>query len=384
MRLADFILRNMEGILADWEAFAAAQLPAASNMQSLALRDHAQQMLEAAAHDIQSPQTRDEQVQKSLGRATQTVGVAKTAAQTHAHLRARSGFDIVQLAGEFRALRTSVLRRWADACEPAATDLQDMIRFNEAIDQAIVESVSAFTVHTDQARNFFLGMLGHDMRSPLSTVQLSAGYIAKRTAEDDISTAASRIVRSSKRMEALLNDLLDFNRIRFGLGLNINPSEFDLSDEVADEMQQLRAAHPGLSIALAVDGDVRGVWDAHRIDQVLGNLVSNAVRYGDPDAPVRVVLTGRPAEVILAVKNRGPMIEKSYLAQIFDPLQRGPEHQAGSGREGNLGLGLYISREIVVAHGGTIDAQSDETETVFTVRLPRTTAGTITKNDDRV
>jgi len=92
-------------------------------------------------------------------------------------------------------------------------------------------------------------------------------------------------------------------------------------------------------------------------------------------APVRVVLTGRPAEVILAVKNHGPMIEKSYLAQIFDPLKRGPEHQAGSGREGNLGLGLYISREIVVAHGGTIDAQSDETETVFTVRLPRTTAG---------
>jgi len=365
----------MEGILADWEAFAAAQLPAAADMRSLALRDHAQQMLEAAAQDIKSPQTRDEQVQKSIGRAPQTVDIALTAAQTHAYLRAQSGFEIVQLAGEFRALRTSVLRRWADTCEPAATDLQDMIRFNEAIDQAIVESVSAFTVHTDQARNFFLGMLGHDMRSPLSTVRLSAGYIAKRTAEDDISTAASRIVRSSKRMEALLNDLLDFNRIRFGLGLDINPSEFDLADEVADEMQQLRAAHPGLSIALAVDGDVRGVWDAHRIDQVLGNLVSNAVRYGDPDAPVRVVLTGRPAEVILAVKNHGPMIEKSYLAQIFDPLKRGPEHQAGSGREGNLGLGLYISREIVVAHGGTIDAQSDETETVFTVRLPRTTAG---------
>lgn len=375
MRLADFILRDMEGILADWEAFAAAQVPAAANMQSFALRDHAQQILEAVAHDIRTPQTRDEQVQKSLGHAPQTTGAAQTAAQVHAHLRARSGFEIIQMAGEYRALRTSVLRRWADAWAPATTDLQDVIRFNEAIDQAIVESVSAFTVNTDQARNFFLGMLAHDMRGPLSTIQLSAGYIAKRDAGEDVSTAASRILRSSKHMGALLNDLLDFNRIKFGLGLDIAPEELDLAYDVADELQQLRVAHPGRNITLEVDGDVRGVWDANRLDQVLGNLVSNAVKYGDPDAPVRVVLTGLPSEITLAVKNRGPMIKPSYLAQIFDPLKRGPEHQAGSGREGNLGLGLYISREIAVAHGGTITAQSDETETVFTVCLPRIAAG---------
>jgi signal transduction histidine kinase len=375
LRLADFILRDMEGILADWEAFAAAQVPAAANMESLALRDHAQQILEAVVQDIKTPQTRDQQLQKSLGRAPQTAGAAQTAAQTHAHLRARSGFEIVQMAGEYRALRTSVLRRWADACAPADTDLQDMIRFNEAIDQAIVESVAAFTLLADQARNFFLGMLGHDMRGPLSTVQLSAGYIAKRNAGEDVSKAASRIVRSGKRMQALLDDLVDFNRVRFGLGINVFPSEIDLADEVADELQQLRVAHPGTSIALEVHGDVRGVWDANRLDQVLGNLVSNAVRYGDPGAPVRVVLTGRDSEVTLAVKNRGPMIEPSYLAQIFDPLKRGPAHRAGSGREGNLGLGLYISREIAIAHGGTIDAQSNETETVFTVHLPRIAAG---------
>ena len=176
-------------------------------------------------------------------------------------------------------------------------------------------------------------------------------------------------------MQALLDDLVDFNRVRFGLGINIFPSEIDLADEVADELQQLRVAHPGRSIALEVEGDVRGAWDANRLDQVLGNLVSNAVRYGDPGAPVQVVLTGGHSEVTLAVKNRGPMIEPLYLARIFDPLNRGPAPQTGLGREGNLGLGLYISREIAIAHGGTIDAQSDETETVFTVRLPRIAVG---------
>lgn len=371
MRLADFILRDMEGILPDWEAFASAQLPAAATMNSLALRDHAQQILEAVAQDIKTPQTRDEQMQKSLGRTPQTVGAAHTAAQTHAHLRARSGFEIVQMAAEYRALRTSVLRRWADAFEPAATDLQDMIRFNEAMDQAIAESIATFTEQTDQARNLFLGMLGHDMRGPLSTIQLSAGYLAKLNAGDNVSAPVNRILRSSRRMQALLDDLLDFNRIRFGLGIHITPTEVDLADEFAVELQQLRAAHPGRTIELEVSGDVRGSFDTNRLDQVFGNLVSNALRYGDPDAPVRAVLTGLPSEVTLAVKNRGPMIESSYLAQIFDPLKRGPAHQAGSGREGNLGLGLYIAREIATAHGGTMDARSGDTETVFTMRLPR-------------
>ena len=123
MRLADFIRRDMEAILAQWEAFAAAQLPAAASMKSLALRDHAQQILEAVADDIERHQTREAQAQKSKGRAPLLMDATETAAQTHALLRARIGFNINQMAAEYRALRASVLRLWADACEPAGTDL---------------------------------------------------------------------------------------------------------------------------------------------------------------------------------------------------------------------------------------------------------------------
>jgi hypothetical protein len=102
----------METILVEWEAFAATLFPAAANMTSLVLRDHAKQILEAAATDLSTHQTKQAQTDKSLGRVSKLLDAPETAAQTHAVLRARSGFDINQLASEYRALRTSVLCLW--------------------------------------------------------------------------------------------------------------------------------------------------------------------------------------------------------------------------------------------------------------------------------
>ena len=168
MRLADFILRDMERILAQWEAFAATRLPAAASMASLELRDHAQQILEAVAADLSAPQSQEEQAAKSMGLAPAPFPARETAAQTHAVMRARSGYDIKQLVSEYRALRASVLSLWIDECLPATPHLQDVIRFNEAIDQAVAESIGHFSAHVDQARNLLLGMLSHDMRSPVA------------------------------------------------------------------------------------------------------------------------------------------------------------------------------------------------------------------------
>lgn len=145
---------------AERELFAAAQLPAAAHMQSLELRDHAQHILEAVARDIGKTQSRAEQSRKSKGRTPRLVDSPETAAETHALLRARSGFNINQMTAEYRALRASVLVRWADACKPADTDLHDMVRFNEGIDQAIAESVAFFTAQMEQGRNSIFGDVG--------------------------------------------------------------------------------------------------------------------------------------------------------------------------------------------------------------------------------
>jgi hypothetical protein len=371
MRLADFILREMETLLAEWEAFAATLLPAARNMTPLALRDHARQILEAVAKDLSTPQTKEAQVEKSLGRAPKVFGAPETAAQTHAVLRARSDFDINQLAAEYRALRASVLRLWMDACQSEDLHLEDMIRFNEAIDQALAESIGFFSAQVDRARNLLLGMLGHDMRSPLQAIQMTASYLAALNAGEKISEAASRLIHSGARMKAFLDDLVDFNRTRLGLGINIAPIHVDLAPLFADELEQLRAAHPDRQLELEIVGDTRGLWDGLRLQQVLGNLVLNAIKYGAPDAPVKVAVTGEEAAIRLEVKNAGPAIERSTLDQVFDPLKRGLVRENRYEANGSLGLGLYIAREIAKAHGGEITARSDNSATVFAVRLPR-------------
>ena len=130
MRLADFILRAMESILMEWEAFAATLFPASADPGRLVLRDHAQQILEAVARDLSTSQTRRAQAEKSKGRSRKLTGAPETAAETHAVLRAKSGFDINKLAAEYRALRASVLRQWMDASQLDELGLEDIVRFN--------------------------------------------------------------------------------------------------------------------------------------------------------------------------------------------------------------------------------------------------------------
>jgi signal transduction histidine kinase len=369
MRLADFILHDMESILARWEAFARTLLPAAARLDSLALRDHAQPLLEAVATDLSTLQTRETQLQKSMGWASRLADAPQTAAQTHAILRAQGGFNINQLVAEYRALRASVLELWMDDCQPEAPHPDDIISFNGAMDQALAESVGSFSAQVEQARNLFLGMLGHDMRSPLQTILATASHLAMMNADKGVSAAADRLVRTGARMQALLDDLCDFNRTQLGLGIGIVPADVDLVAVFGDETDQLRAAHPDRRVVLEAPVSLPGVWDGPRLQQVLGNLVLNAIRYGAPDAPVHVVLTGDETDVQFEVRNAGPTVEPASLQRMFDPLQRGPD--ARDRQDGGLGLGLYIAREIAEAHGGGIDVRSEGSETVFTVRLPR-------------
>jgi signal transduction histidine kinase len=371
MRLAEFILRDMEAILVEWEAFAVTLFPAAATPTQLTLRDHAQQILDAVAKDLSTPQTRQAQADKFLGRASKVMGAPETAAETHAVLRAKSGFDINQMVAEYRALRATVLRLWIDACQVDDPRLEDVVRFNEAIDQAIAESIAFFSAQVNQARNLLLGMLGHDMRSPLNTIQVTASYLAALNAGGKVSEAAFRLIRSGASMKALLDDLVDFSRTKLGLGINISLADADLAALFADEMEQLRGAHPGRQLELVVAGDTRGRWDGLRLQQLLRNLVSNAIKYGAPDAPVRVVLTGEKDDVLFEVRNSGATIEGSVLDQIFYPLKRGHAQENSHDTDGGLGLGLYIVREVALAHGGEVTVRFERGETVFAVRLPR-------------
>jgi Histidine kinase-, DNA gyrase B-, and HSP90-like ATPase len=180
-------------------------------------------------------------------------------------------------------------------------------------------------------------MLGHDMRSPLQTIQMTAVYLAALNAGDKVSGAATRLIHSGARMQALLDDMLDFNRTKLGLGINISPTTVDLANLFADELNLVRAAHPDHQIDLEGKGGSQGVWDGRRLQQLLGNLVLNAIKYGAPNAPVVVIVTGAVENVRFEVKNNGIAIEQQTMDRLFDPLRRGPNQENKYDADGNLG-----------------------------------------------
>jgi signal transduction histidine kinase len=249
MRLAQFITTQMEAVLAEWEVFAAAQLPAAEGLNSLALRDHAKQILGDIAADIMAPQTGEEQKEKSHGQAFRAVNALKTAARIHAVLRAKSGFNINQMVAEYRALRATVLRLWAKATQPSAQGLLDCIRFNEAMDQTLAESVAAFSSEVDQARQLLAAMVSHDMRSPLQTMLMVSALLPKLDAGEKVAQAAQRLSSSGRQLQGLLDDLQDFNQAQLGLTMSTALSLIDLNTVVEDQVQQQRSATPDRPIA---------------------------------------------------------------------------------------------------------------------------------------
>lgn len=371
MRLAEFIRSNLEPILVEWEAFATTLLPNAAGLSSLALRDHAPEILAAVAADLDTTQTREAGAAKARGLAPTAADAPETAAQTHAVLRAHDGFDINQLVAEYRALRASVLRLWMDQGPLEDTAVGDIVRFNEAVDQAVAESVGHFHAQVERARDLLLGMLGHDMRSPLSTIVTTAGYLAELDAGPEVAQAAARLARSGSAMQSLLDDLVDFNRARLGVGLRMAVTDVDLAEAVGDEVDLLRGAHPRRRIELTAGGDCHARCDAHRIQQLVRNLVTNAIKYGLSSAPVRVAVLGdESAEVRIEISNSGPPIGPGTAAQLFEPLKRGITADERHDRA-SLGLGLFIVREIARAHGGRVAVRSDLGDTTFAIHLPR-------------
>jgi len=376
MRLADFILATREPILAEWEAFARTCAPASGSMDIAALRDHADAMLAVIAADLATPQGRLAQSEKSKGRAPAEDPTVPTAAEEHGAGRAESGFTVEQMVAEYRALRASVIRLWTKAQGVlAADDVEDLTRFNEAIDQSLAESVSRFSQDLEQAKETFLAVLGHDLRTPLGAIYSSAAFMLETgELEEPHRTLTTRIAGSAKRSVTMVGDLLDFTRSRLGGGIPIVRAETSLGRVVRNVIDEISAAHPGRHIHGDTRGAQRGHWDAARLSQALTNLIGNAVQHGADGTTVTVEIRGHGEEVAVAVHNRGSVIPPERLDGIFNPIKarEAPRKATAQGPTGSLGLGLYIAERIVSAHGGRIEAESSEAGgTTFTVYLPQ-------------
>jgi signal transduction histidine kinase len=215
-----------------------------------------------------------------------------------------------------------------------------------------------------------LGVLGHDLRNPLSSIRMSAAAIARRgDLPDPVVSATARIARSAERMTGMISDLLDVTRARRGLGVALERTAVRLDEVCRRAAEELQQVHPGRAIEVAVGGAAVVHGDPSRLGQVVSNLLSNALQHGAPGSAVRLEITGSAGEVSVSVHNAGTPIPEESLPHVFEPFRR-------AGEQGGLGLGLFIVREIVRAHGGSIEVRSDARDgTTFRAVLPRAAEG---------
>lgn len=370
--LADFITGNLEPILQDWEDFAQSLVPLAG-LDRARLRDDAEAMLVAIVNNMRAYQSEADRSEKGKGNGESDA--LTEAAESHAIARLTDNFSLNQLMAEFRAIRASVLRQWARVLPQAEANVEDVMRFNEAVDQAITASIARYSSKLDESRAVILGVLAHDLRNPLNAISLGMQYILRADAADaPTMKAAVRAQLSVQRMDGLVRDLLDFTSVRLGTGLPVRPEAVDMAVICLRTIDEVEAAHPERKMLFTKSGNFEGEWDAGRLSQMLVNLVTNALNHGIADGEVRVTLKGEQQDfVTLEVQNFGPVIPDSVRTGMFQPLNRAMADRRGvpAGSSG-LGLGLYIAHEIAVAHHGSLEVVStEEAGTAFTARLPR-------------
>lgn len=374
MRLSPFILAHLEAILQAWEDFARSVNTPTQALDPSGLRDHAEYILRTVAVDLQATQNVQQQIAKSEGRAPSSG--SETPAQTHAVLRLMAGFTLDQMVSEYRALRSSVLRLWlAEAFSDHQDYLDDMVRFNEAIDQALAESIASYGHAVETTRKTVLAVLGHDLRTPLSAVLMGADLLRKtQQLASRERTIAAQIAISVRRANQMVNDLLDLARCNLGTGLPVRRELTELNGICRSIVDELAAGHPHAQILFPGTEKVVGRFDATRMAQVFSNLIGNAVRHGHPQLPIQVRLTARNGVALFTVHNGGEPIPAADLPFLFNPEGRYSRYSNQTvGAAAGLGLGLFIAAEIVTGHSGTIQASSSkEHGTVFEVTLPVT------------
>lgn len=369
MQLADFLDFARIKILEESVAYART-ISVLKNESDKVLRNHIPRILSAISSDLRQPQSRTASIVKSQGNGPQTIPRLETAAENHGLRRARSGLRIDQVIAEYRVLRSCILRLYSESVAATTDTLRDVGRFNEAVDQALAETVEVYSREVDQWNQLFLGVLGHDLRGPLNAISLAAELISLK-APIELAVATSTLKRSTRRMASLMDSLLEYNRAQLAGGMVIKRVPVNLADACREEIEIQKSALPDIKIDFYCSKAVHGEFDASRIREVLANLISNAATHGDQDKQIHVELKSDGNQVTISVENEtSDAIPNNEIEKLFEPLRRGSLERTASDRS-NLGLGLFIVRQIVKVHGGKVTGSSIGQVIKFTITMPR-------------
>lgn len=246
----------------------------------------------------------------------------------------------------------------------------DLIAFELAADKQLRQREAELreAERIGELREKLFGILGHDLRNPLSTIKIATLLFPKNEQNEKV---VGKIINSANRMERMIKDLLDLTRTRLGGGIPIERKLVDLKVVFSQSVEEFAAANPLTRFEFSAEGDFTGEWDADRLAQIASNLIGNAVDYGAPDTPIRIILRGDETNATVSVQNYGEPIPPEQLENLFNPYRRAivSGHKSSSK---SLGLGLYIVQQIAAAHKGQIAVTSNAADgTVFTITLPR-------------
>ena len=354
--VAAYLRAHKQEIGLAWEADVTANLAKLRELSRPALIDHVPEVLDAIAAWIEG-----RHIEAELG--------FQALADGHALQRLAWGVETDTLATEYGRLRHVMLTHLLDV-ESTPQVRQDLVALNTALDLAVNEAMRIYRERRNALRERFLAILAHDLRSPLSSVLMAADALLHLETLDARATAfVVRIARSGKRMQRMIDSVIEFARGHFGGGIPLTPTTHDMADLCRAAADEYRSGHPDVELVVDVTGDLRGAWDGDRVHQALANLLGNAGHYGK-GAPVILKAWEHDdrRHVSTSVTNFGPKIPPEAMPTLFDPFSRGD----ASARQG-LGLGLYIVQLIAAGHGArwTVDSAAD-TGTTFTITWPRT------------
>jgi len=370
MRLSAFIKENIDTIIDEFEDFVRDIIVDEQDLTDQEIRDHMKSVVLDIANDMQESETPKEKEAKSKG--LDESEKIESDAQTHGATRVEQGMSITDINAEYRLLRAKILKLWMQGNDSISTqDFEDMLNFNEAIDAALSKSVIEYEKIIEDARNTFLGILGHDIRNPLGAI-MGMTELLNRSNElsDKHQDLVISINQGARHALSITDNLLELTRIQMGSNLNVSLEKCDISAVCQSAVEQTQHAYPKSDIQFKTHGDLNGNFDYMRIQQIIENLLRNAIQHGDQSRSITLTANEKENAVEIILHNFGHVITPEKIENIFKKYslpEKGEQTR-------NLGLGLYIVNEIVSAHNGHIEVTSDETDgTSFTVTLPNKT-----------
>jgi len=370
MRLSKFIRANPDDIERAWEDFARSLTLFAADLSGTILRDHLREILAAIADDMDSLQTSAQQQAKSKGHGPRG-GTLDLVTALHSHARLISGFNLEHAISEYRALRSSILFLWVrSAPKKEDIELSEVTRFNETIDQAIAELVRQYANKDEVLNDRFVGVLTHELRNPLNTITLAAKMLDASPLAKLQHENVARIHKNVGRITRMMDDLAILVRTRTSVGLPLSKESLDMGAIAEETLEEVKLFNPNALFKIEKIGDLTGTWDKLRLQQMIFNLASNAVTHSS-DKEARILIREADSDVVFTISNRSEPISEDEQQHIFEPFVHKATSVPAQPSSG-LGLGLFVVREIVEAHDGSIEVVFNEGEgTTFRVRLPR-------------